>query len=155
MGNASAACYAIAVSSREMIAGLLLAAVALSGADDPLVEASLAPTLEAAVREALEASGLLRAEGHEARRRALERLARAAREPLVEALPSNLRASALILPLATSDAQRASGRLPMPRRGYRAPEGLADRVRRLASGETREARAEAERARMEARPWHA
>ncbi len=159
----------------ETIAGLLLAAFALSSSEksssekssseksssekssseDPLEGAALSEELHAAARACLASLGLTQdaEQAHERKPRALHALASAAAEPALERLPQNARAAALLAPLASASARAHAGALPIPRRGYRAPQGLRDHLRRLAATEHRSARADEERARMEARPW--
>lgn len=145
------------VARTETIAGLLLAAFALGGSEDPLGRLALSDELASAARARLEALGLAKADAdpHAQRERALTRLASAAAERPLEELPQHPRAAALLAPLATPAARVRASALPVPRRGYRAPRGLQDHLRRLAASEHRDARAREERARMEARPWRA
>jgi hypothetical protein len=145
------------VARSETIAGLLLAAFALGDSSDPLGGLSLSEELASAARARLDALGLSKADAdpHAQRERALTRLASAAAARALDELPQQPRAAALLAPLATAAARVRASALPVPRRGYRAPRGLQDHLRRLAGSELREVRAREERARMEARPWRA
>jgi predicted DCC family thiol-disulfide oxidoreductase YuxK len=147
----------VLVARNETMAGLLLAAFALGDSGDPLGGLALADDLSAAAHAQLDALGLSKAHTdlHERRERALRRLASVAAEPALASLPQHPRAAALLAPLATAEARVLASALPIPRRGYRAPRALQDHLRRLTASEPRDARAQAERDRMEARPWRA
>lgn len=143
------------VARTETIAGLLLAGFALGDSADPLGGLALSEELATQAQGRLDALGLTAsaADPHAERARALTRLASAAAERPLESLPQHPRGAALLAPLATPAARTRASALPVPRRGYRAPRGLQDHLRRLVAAEHRDARATDERTRMEARPW--
>jgi hypothetical protein len=137
------------MESSDLVDGLALAAVALDGAHIA-PGLALAPHLVEALRARLAALS-----DAPDRRSAMASLAERARPRQPAALPRNPRAAALLAPLAPRQERERVGPLPPPRRGFRAPPGLASQLARVLTAPDRQARARDERARVEARPWPA
>lgn len=132
--------------SPDRVTGLALAALVLGGRADARLSDVLGAQLDTRLAElAVEPS----------RETAIAQMVRTAGAPALAALPTSPRAAALLAPLASALARARASSLPVPRRGYRAPPGLSEHLRRHVGADARSSLAAAETQRARERPWPA